>query len=137
MITTIQSFTDVITNSSSTVFIMHQADAKYYKKEHPSDIEIEKITIDWLRNNANEVEAIFKVLELDPSMITTREKGYFKDYWETPDQDAWESFLTMYEEKIKQAFSNLYWVDIEDHFENAYDVIDEARSDAKWGENRH
>ena len=43
MIVAIQSFTDVITNSSSTVFIMHQADAKYYKKEHPSDIEIEKI----------------------------------------------------------------------------------------------
>ena len=137
MIVAIQSFTDVITNSSSTVFIMHQADAKYYKKEHPSDIEIEKITMDWLRNNAGEVEAIFKVLELDPSMITTYNEDGYWSYWETPNQDAWESFLTIYEEKIRQAFSNLYWVDIEDHFENAYDVIDGAKNDAKWSEDRH
>lgn len=137
MIVAIQSFTDVITNSSSTVFIMHQADAKYYKHEHPADVEIEKITMEWLRDNPDEIEAIFKVLKLDPSMITTYHEGDYWSYWETPDQDAWESFLTMYEEKIRQAFSNLYWVDIEDHFEDAYDVIDGAKSDAKWSDNRH
>ena len=32
LITTIQSFTDVITNSSSSVFIMHEDDAHYYNR---------------------------------------------------------------------------------------------------------
>lgn len=137
MIVAIQSFTDVITNSSSTVFIMHQADAKYYEKEHPADVEITKITMDWLKDNADEVEAIFKVLGLDPSIITTRESGCWREYWETPDQEAWESFLNLHREKVETAFKNLYWVDIEDHFENAYDVINGAKSDAKWCESRH
>lgn len=34
-ITKLQSYTDVITNSSSTVFIMHENDAKFYEKDTP------------------------------------------------------------------------------------------------------
>lgn len=132
MIVAIQSFTDVITNSSSEVFIMHQADANYYKQEYSSAVSIEKITMEWLRNNPEEVEAIFKVLKLDPSMITTYNDGYWS-YWEAPDQDTWESFLNLYREKIEEAFRNLYWVDIDDYV----DCIKNAIDDAEWSDSRH
>lgn len=137
MITKIQSFTDVITNSSSTVFIMHQADAKYYESEYKDAVSIEKINMDWLRNNSNEVEAIFKILKLDPSMITTHHNVSYWGYWETPNKETWESFLELYKNKIEEAFRDLYWVNIEDYFENAYDVIESAKDDGMWHENRH
>lgn len=133
MIVAIQSFTDVITNSSSSVFIMHQADAKYYESEYKDAVRIEKINMDWLRNNPDEVEAIFKVLKLDPSMVTTYHRDDYWSYWETPNQDSWESFLTLYREKIEDAFRNLYWVDMDDYV----DCVNSAVDDAEWHESRH
>lgn len=52
LVTKIQSFSDVITNSSSTVFLMYEEDAKYWKKETPDDMcDITEITYQWLLDN--------------------------------------------------------------------------------------
>ena len=52
LITKLQSYTDVITNSSSTVFIMHESDAKFYEKDTPEGCcRIEEIDHQWLLNN--------------------------------------------------------------------------------------
>ena len=53
MITKIQSFTDVITNSSSTVFVMHEDDARYYERLENAEgcIDIQPITMEWLQEN--------------------------------------------------------------------------------------
>jgi hypothetical protein len=42
-----------------------------------------------------------------------------------------------HKEQIEEVFQDLYWVDIEDHFEDAYEVTEEARCGAKWYESRH
>ena len=140
MITKIQSFTDVITNSSSTVFVMHEDDANYYNRlENTYDcVYIEPITKDWLINNPHEVEMVCDVLEVDPKEITTYNEGYYGwGYWETPNQDDWITFLDIYKDKISEAFKDLYWVDIEDHFEDAYEVTENALGDCVWHDNRH
>lgn len=47
----IKSFSDVITNSSSEVYVMHESDANYYNNlENTNDcVDIEKIDWDWVK----------------------------------------------------------------------------------------
>lgn len=141
MITKIQSFTDVITNSSSSVFIMQEYDAKYYYHlENTGDcVSIERITMDWLMSNPDEVEMVCAMLKMEPSEVTTYTKSSWGNYgwWETPDKNAWETFLVLHREEIEETFKDLYWVDIEDHFEDAWSVTEDARDDALWSEYRH
>ena len=140
MITKIQSFTDVITNSSSTVFVMHENDANYYNQLENTNgcIYIQPITMNWLIDNIEEFEMVLDMLHIPYSEITTYHKhdDYF-GWWNIPDKDAWESFLELHKEQIEKIFCDLYWVDIEDHFEDAYEITKEARYDAEWCESRH
>lgn len=140
MITKIQSFTDVITNSSSTVFVMHESDAKYYDRLENTDecIYIQPITMDWLYENRYEFEMVLDLLNIPYSEITTYNR--VNDYygrWATPDQTVWENFLESHKEQIEEVFQDLYWVDIEDHFEDAYEITEEARGEAEWYDSRH
>jgi hypothetical protein len=43
----------------------------------------------------------------------------------------------MHEDLIKEKFKDLYWVDIEDHFEDAWDVTQDAINDSIWYDSRH
>ena len=140
MITKIQSFTDVITNSSSTVFVMHEDDARYYEQLENAEgcIDIQPITMEWLQDNRYEFEMVLDLLNIPCSEISTYHKyNEYYGYWKTPDQTTWESFLESHKEQIEEVFQDLYWVDIEDHFEDAYEVTEEARCGAKWYESRH
>lgn len=139
MITKIQSFTDVITNSSSSVFIMDKYNAEDYEYlENTNDcISIEPITIDWLINNPFEVEMVCDMLKIDPSEVTVYTGSKYGGWWETPDKDTWETFLELHKDEIKKTFKDLYWVDIEDHFEDAWEVTEEAKYDAIWYDYRH
>ena len=141
MITKIQSFTDVITNSSSTVFVMHSFNAQYYDQLEDTDgcIDIAPITFQWLLNNADEAEMVCKFLNKDISEISEwhNSKYGYGGWWETPNQETWEAFLELHREEIETVFEDLYWVDIEDHFENAWNVTEEAHDDAEWYDYRH
>ena len=138
MITKIQSFTDLITNSSSTVFIMREQDANYYDNlENTGNcIWITRIDMDWLHDNIDEFEMVCNLLDIDPSEITTQSDSKWQ-YWEDPDKEVWDTFLDTHKEQIEDVFQDLYWVDIEDHFEDAYDVTNNAIDDAVWYESRH
>lgn len=137
MITKIQSFTDVITNSSSTVFVMSEFNAEYYNNLENTDgcISITPITIEWLRENPEEVDMVCHFLNINPSEVTTKDKKW--GIWNTPDKEFWDSFLELHKDQIEKVFKDLYWVDIEDHFENAWDITEEASHDAEWSDYRH
>lgn len=139
MITKIQSFTDVITNSSSTVFVMHSMNAQYYNQLENTDgcIDIAPITFQWLLDNADEAEMVCKFLNIDISEITDWHDSKYGGWWNIPDQETWESFLELHREEIETVFEDLYWVDIEDHFTNAYEITEEAHDDAEWYDYRH
>ena len=138
MITKIQSFTDLITNSSSTVFVMYEQDANYYDNLEGTEgcIWIMRIDMDWLCSNIYEFEMVCNLLDIDPSEITTRSESKWRD-WENPDKETWNTFLDIHKEQIEEVFQDLYWVYIEDHFEDAYDVTNNAKEDAIWYESRH
>lgn len=137
MITKIQSFSDVITNSSSSVFVMNETDANYYGDLAHTEgcIDVERITMDWLYDHRYEFEMVCDMLKVNPETITTKIPKY--DCWDDPDPETWDAFLESHKEQIKEVFRDLYWVEIEDHFEGAYEVTEEASDDAIWSDYRH
>lgn len=137
MITKIQSFSDVITNSSSSVFVMNETDANYYGDLAHTEgcIDVERITMDWLYDHRYEFEMVCDMLKVDPETITWRHPKY--RCWEDPDPETWYAFLESHKEQIKEVFRDLYWVEIEDHFEGAYEVTENAYDDAVWSDGRH
>lgn len=139
MITKIQSFTDVITNSSSTVFVMNEVNANYYDNLPNTGgcIDICPITKEWLYRHPDEIEMVCSILDIDISTITTEKHNSWWSWWEPLEQSDWEKFLDSHTSLIEEKFSDLYWVDIEDHFEDAWEVTEEAHDDALWYESRH
>ena len=148
----ILSISDVITNSSNEVFIMSGNDAKYYDNLENTDgcVSIQLIDLDWILN-AWEIEAVIDICNLDKSEVCTfvenqtNKEHWWDDiykgkrgHWEDPTPEDWKTFCELHKDAIDELVSEeLYFVDIEDHFENAYDVIESARSDALWSDNRH
>lgn len=137
MITKIQSFSDVITNSSSSVFVMNATDANHYGDLPHTEgcIDVERITMDWLYDHRYEFEMVCDMLKVDPETIVTKIPKY--DCWDDPDPETWYAFLESHKEQIEEVFRDLYWVEIEDHFEGAYEITEDAYDDAIWADGRH
>lgn len=133
LINGIQSISDVITNSSSEVFLMRKSDAEYYEGLENTEgcVNIQEITWDWIINDGLwEWEMICEYLDIDKSIISR----YYKP---DPSKEDWLTFIDIYKDKIEKELIGLYFVDIEDHFEDAYTVTDNARSDSLWCDYRH
>lgn len=139
LITTVQSFTDVITNSSSSVFIMHDSDADYYNNLPNTHgcISLELITVDWVKQNWWNWELIFDYFNLDKNTISKEITNLYYSYWETPSEDVWEIWVENNKDLLESELSDKYFVEIEDHFENAYEVTEQAYDDAIVSKSRH
>ena len=138
-ITKIQSFSDVITNSSSSVFVMDREDATHYDELEQASgcVYVAKITLDWIKEHGYEFELVCDIAELDKNEVSHYEEGRWGGYWEDPDVEAWHSFVELHKDQLNDVFEDLYFVEIEDHFEDAWDVLEDARGDSIWHENRH
>lgn len=138
IIVNIQSFTDVITNSSSSVFIM--TDPEYYINNVPEDcLNIEQIDLDWIRRNVYEWELIFRALGVDKNEISEEYKineNSCWTYWRTPEEEVWQTWVDTNQDKLADLYGK-YYVDIEDHFENAWEITEEAYGDSIASESRH
>ena len=138
LITKLQSYTDVITNSSSTVFIMHESDAKFYEKDTPGGCcTIERIDYQWLLDNHWEWELVFDFLDIDKNTISKETEGYYGLYWDDPSEELWKSWIGENMALLKEKLFGLYYVSIEDHFEDAYEYIESARDNALYSDYRH
>jgi hypothetical protein len=144
LITNIQSFTDVITNSSSSVFIMHEDDANYYSDTVPDDcLTIQDITLDWVKEHYWEWELILQACNVDFSEVSHKEhytyglrKEYGYTYWKSPASEDWQQWVDANQSKLEPVLGK-YFVEIEDHFEDAWDVTENAYGDAIASESRH
>ena len=133
----IKSISDVITNSSSEVFVMCKSAAKYYYNLEDTNgcINIHEITWDDLRENwcrqwRYELEMICDICDININDIINTATCDMTE-------DDWNAFLELYHDVIQDKLIGLYWVDIEDHFEDAIEVSDEARGDSIWSDYRH
>ena len=77
------------------------------------------------------------MFDIDISTITTGKHNSWWSWWEPLEQSEWEKFLDSHTSLIEEKFSDLYWVDIEDHFEGAYEITDDAYGEAIWSDSRH
>lgn len=126
-ITKIQSISDIITNSSSETFLMHQSDADYYNNlpDTYECVTVTRVTEEYIRSSWWDITLIQNYLGLEELDGIRMDEDFYNDYI--------DEFIIPHMDELK----DLYIVDIEDHFENAGDVLDEARSDALASENRH
>lgn len=144
LITSIQSFTDVITNSSSSVFIMHESDIVYYEGNVPDDcLTINEITLGWIKEHYWNWELILRACDVNFTEVSyekTHNYGpnnqYSHTYWADPDKEDWKHWVNMNQSKLEPILGK-YYVEIEDGFENSWDVTDSAYGDAIVSESRH
>ena len=139
-LTHIQSFSDVVTNSSSEVFLMNESDALHYENLPNTNgcVWINELTEEYILDNYwNVWEMICDHLDLDKNEISRFNRDTWYGYWDTPSEEDFKTFYDLHKDLINSELSGMYIVEIEDHFEDCCEVLDSARSNALWSESRH
>ena len=130
----IKSISDVITNSSSEVFVLNKEDAKYFAirsfDEDTADcITLTKMNWEWIFEQGRfETEIFQKLLGVNDEILTG-------DC--TPTEEEWDDFMYRYEDAIYEKIQGKYIVEIEDHFYDSDIESDKARDKCLYYENLH
>lgn len=130
----IKNISDVITNSSSEVFVMERPDAAevaLYAKENNiyGCISIKKIDEEWLQTEGGmEFQAICDCLGVE------NECG---DSWYCHTKEEWAGFYEEHKNEIKQKLIGKYFIEIEDHFQNPEEILEFSREHSEWKDYRH
>ena len=128
----IKSISDVITNSSSEVFVLNKEDAKYFAirsfDEDTADcITLTKMNWEWIFEQGRfETEIFQTLLGIDDELLT-------RDI--TPTEKEWNAFCWKYSDEIEEKVLNKYIIEIEDHYLNAIEEIDKAHDKCLYYEN--
>jgi hypothetical protein len=136
----IQSISDIITNSSSEVFIMEHSLARSLENDYNTDcISVDDITYEkMLEDNWN--YEIYTEMLVKLGIVTWAECNYnssSRAY--TENRKIFQDVLKANEEKIRKTLTdNEYaWVDIEDHFTEWENASDDAHDYCITYESRH
>jgi hypothetical protein len=136
----IQSISDIITNSSSEVFIMEHSLARSLENDYNTDcISVDDITYEkMLEDNWN--YEIYTEMLVKLGIVTWAECNYnnsSRAY--TENRKIFQDVLKANEEKIRKALTdNQYaWVDVEDHFTEWENASDDAHDYCITSESRH
>lgn len=162
-----QSFSDVITNSSSTVFIVDNDTAEELTKMVPSEClwkheftwdmicpevlnisdistltltqedEIERI----LYTVEDNAKILFDILSPYKDKLVIKHQELFDSIntygLDTQDVKKYYDFCQDNKELIEDKLIGKVYVDIEDHFEDTEEVYDYARCNSIWWESQH
>lgn len=147
------SVSDVITNSSSEVFVLSDIGSiKSYENLEGFDECVDIREIDWYFILRYEYKMTVDLCGLDKSEIFTfveneniKQNWWWDDvyngkfgHWEEPNNSVWQVFCEKHKDKIQKVIDqDLYFVSIEDHFEDCRSVIDTALNESLWYESRH
>lgn len=136
----IQSISDIITNSSSEVFIMEHSLARSLENDYNTEcITVNEISYDELLQNSWNYE-IYTELLVKLGIVTWAECNY-NSSWRayTENREKFINIVTAHEAEISKALTeNQYaFVDIEDHFTQWEDASDDAHSFCIAYESRH
>ena len=129
----IKNISDVITNSSSEVFVMKKEDAGdvalFDKDNETYDcISIHKMDEDWVRTQGSlEAQMICDLLKID--------NPFNEDFY--PDEDDWSEFVDEHLDDMKEKLFGKYYIDIEDHFAEAEEILEFSREHSEWKDYRH
>lgn len=136
----IQSVSDIITNSSSEVFIMENSLARSLENDYNSEcISVSEIDYDTLLQNSWNYE-IYTELLVKLGIVSWAECNYDSNWRAyTENREKFLNIVTAHKEEISKALTeNQYaYVDIEDHFTEWEDASDDAHSYCIASESRH
>lgn len=136
----IQSISDIITNSSSEVFIMENSLARSLENDYNTEcISVNEISYDTLLQNTWNYE-IYTEMLVKLGIVNWAECNYdnnWRAYAEN--REKFHNIVVSHEEEIRKALTeNQYaFVDIEDHFVEWEDASDDAHSYCIAYESRH
>lgn len=136
----IQSVSDIITNSSSEVFIMEHSLAKSIENEYDTEcITVNEITYDTLLQNTWDYD-IYTTLLVKLGIVSYDECNYGRN-WQAAEtnREIFHNIIVSHEAEIKKALTENEYalIDIEDHFEDWEDASDDAHSYCITYESRH
>lgn len=129
----IKSVSDVITNSSSEVFVMKKEDAcevaLFDKDNETYDcISINKMDENWVRTQGSlEAQMVCDLLGIA--------NPFNEDFY--PDEDDWSKFVGEHLDEMKEKVFGKYYIDIEDHFAEAEEILEFSREHSEWKDSRH
>lgn len=129
----IKSVSDVITNSSSEVFVMKKEDAGevalFDRDNETYDcISIHKMDENWVRTQGSwEAQMICDLIGI---------ANPFNEYF-YPDEDDWSKFVDEHLDEMKEKVFGKYYIDIEDHFAEAEEILEFSREHSEWKDYRH
>jgi len=131
MITKIQSESDIITNSSSEVFIILEEDAERIDRRYNGGygcISWETIDEHFLETHKWDIKLIYEALD---------EPFPYPKYGMTDNQ--WRSAIDHILPKFQEVFGKNRYVllDIEDHFSACEDAYEDAHDTCLWYDYRH
>jgi len=136
----IQSITDIITNSSSEVFIMEHSLALSLENDYNTDcISVDDITYEKMLEDNWNYEIYSEFLDR-LGIIKIGDCNYDSDWHSyAENRKKFQEVLKTNEEKIRKALTdNQYaWVDIEDHFADWESASDDAHDYCITSESRH
>lgn len=136
----VKSYSNVITNSSSEVFLVKKETKNYLEKKYFTGIDaIDTVhysptflTWKWIKNNGRrEWMMVMDVLGLPYTEVSTS--------GEEPSHDRWADFMERYRYDIQRKLMGTWWVDIDDHFSNFGEIREKLVENHKclWHESRH
>lgn len=134
----VKNISDVITNSSSKVFVMKPMDAEYYRSiggNTNAHIWTTKITEDLLLNDARIEcpELVYSILGIDEADVL---KAFQDEYYYTPKENdipsekLWLCFLDSYKKEISEKLLGNYIVEIDDNFDGFLNLYKQATKDS-------
>lgn len=162
-----QSFSDVITNSSSTVFLVDRNTAEELNKMVPEDclysyeltwdelcpedfniVDMSTLTTyqlseinSTLYNVSNNVDMLLECLSNNTDKLVIKDKEWFDSIntygLDTQDVKKYYDFCHDNKELIEDKLIGKVYVDIEDHFEDTEEVYDYAKCNSIWWESQH
>ena len=129
----IKNISDVITNSSSEVFVMKKEDAGevalFDKDNETYDcISMHKMDEDWVRTQGSwEAQMICDLIGIT--------NPFNEDFY--PDEDDWSKFVDEHLDEMREKVFEKYYIDIEDHFAEAEKILEFSREHSEWKDYRH
>lgn len=124
----IKSITDVVTNSSSEVFILQKDDAYSLEKDYPF-VYVSELTLDSIKGNS-----WFSDLYSWAAKTIDEDVPYVN---ENMDTNEWKELVEKHKKTFETLADEYMEVEIEDHYEEWDDATDEARSNSISSKNCH
>lgn len=130
----IKSISDVITNSSSEVFVLNKEDAKHFALRSFDDdaedfIKLTRIDFYWLLNEGKyETDIIRKLTDIKDDVLEQND---------IPEESEWDEFIMKHEDELRDKVVGKYYVEIEDHYNGCEVDISKAKYESVYYDSRH